>query len=108
VNGCTDAALAASDHTQPGDPRAITIPGPGQAPAQKVPACMTVKVGQSVTWNGGFTSHPLEPSGGDQGSPIGLTTTGTTVSFAFSAPGTFGFHCANHPSVMLGAVRVVP
>lgn len=111
VNGCGPTEFAASDHTAGNDPRAITFPADGQGPAQYSIPCMHIKVGQTVTWNGGMDSaagHPLEPSGGDSGNPIALTATGTTVSFAFPSAGVFGFHCANHPSTMLGAIDVTP
>jgi plastocyanin len=75
---------------------------------QYSPACIKIKVGQSVTWNGAFQFHPLEAVGGDTPSPITATNSGTTVTFAFAREGTFGFDCANHPTIMHGAVLVVP
>jgi plastocyanin len=105
VNGCDSTAFAASDHTAAADPRAITFPL-GGAPAQYSIPCMHIKVGQSVTWSGAFTNHPLEPMGGDANSPIVLTGTGASVTFAFAAAGVYGFDCANHPGVMHGAIRV--
>jgi plastocyanin len=107
LNGCSDATFTANDHTAAGDPRAISFPA-GQAPAQYSPSCMTIKVGQTVTWSGAFSLHPLEPAGGDASTPIALSASGTSVSFTFAAPGTFGFNCANHPNVMFGAIRVAP
>ncbi len=72
------------------------------------PRCVEIHAGDSVTWNGDFTLHPLAASGGDTPSPIeGVTNTGTTKTFTFNDPGTFGFHCLNHAS-MIGAVRVLP
>jgi plastocyanin len=72
--------------------------------------CLKIKKGQGVTWTptGGFSIHPLEPAGGDSGNPIMLTNTGTTKTVDFAAEGTFGYRCANHPTVMLGAIKVVP
>ncbi len=108
VNGCAVADLAASDHTAPSDTRAITFPADGQGAAQYSTPCMTVRVGQSVTWTGGFTTHPLEPANGDANNPIVLTKGVATKSFAFPAAGTFGFECQNHPGLMRGAIRVIP
>ena len=108
VNGCAAADFAASDHTAANDARAISFPSSG-APMQYSPHCMTVKVGQSVTWSGNFLAHPLEAVGGDAGNPIMLTSSsGGSMSVTFPAAGTFGFDCANHPTLMLGAVRVTP
>lgn len=101
VNGCT----AYQDDTA----GSAIIAGPsGAAPAQYAPACVQVKVGQSVTWTGDLSSHPLEASGGDSPNPIQTTKTGTTISFTFSQAGTFGFHCQAHPATMQGAVEVTP
>ena len=107
VNGCDGAAFTGSDHTSATDARAISFPGPGMAPMQYTPACMTIRAGQSVTWSGGLGTHPLEAFGGDVATPIMATTTGTSVTVVFPATGVFGFHCANHPLSMLGAIKVI-
>jgi len=72
--------------------------------------CLRIKVGQSVTWvpEGGFAVHPLEADSGDSPTPIMLVNTGTTATVAFPNAGTYGYHCANHPGVMKGAIRAVP
>jgi plastocyanin len=100
VNGCDPSSTTVSA----GD---VSISFPTTAaPAQYAPACVKVHEGSMVTWTGSFADHPLTPDG--TGNPIMSTSTGTTVSFTFSAAGSFGFHCAAHPSSMLGAVFVVP
>ena len=101
VNGCTTY----EDDTAAG----ATVNGPTTAaPAQYSPACVHIKVGQSVTFNSSFSAHPLAAFGGDTGNPIQTTSTGTTASFTFSQAGTFGFHCQAHPATMQGAVEVTP
>jgi plastocyanin len=101
VNGCT----AFEDDTAGG----ATVTGPsGATPAQYTPNCVHIKVGQSVTWNSNFTSHPLAPFNGDTPNPITSTATGTTASVTFANPGTFGFHCGIHTTLMEGAVQVTP
>ncbi|HEY1954661.1 MAG TPA: plastocyanin/azurin family copper-binding protein [Polyangiaceae bacterium] len=101
VNGCTSF----TDMTANG----ATIQGPMDAlPAQYSPNCVHIKMGQTVTWNLFFSGHPMAASGGDTPSPIETTSTGTTVTFTFDAPGTFGFHCLSHPTQMFGAVEVTP
>ncbi len=97
LNGCTDASY--SDQTAAG----ATITWDFTVS----PKCVKIKAGQTVTWNGNFATHPINPFGGDQGSPVPSTSTGNTAKGTFPTAGTFGFHCVNHPS-MLGAVKVVP
>ena len=100
VNGCTNF----SDLTAGGG----TITFPTQAtPAQYQPNCARIKVHQTLTWTGSFTSHPLMPAGGDSPNPIQATSSGMSKSFTFDSPGTFGFGCGIHAS-MFGAVLVEP
>jgi plastocyanin len=100
VNGCDPSSTTVSA----GD---VSISFPTTAaPAQYSPACVKVHEGAKVTWSGAFADHPLTPDGTDN--PITATASGTTVSFTFADEGSFGFHCAVHPSLMLGAVFVVP
>jgi plastocyanin len=100
VNGCTTF----TDFTADGG--TITFPT-SAAPAQYSPNCVAIKLHQSVTWTGSFTSHPLVAKGGDTPNPITTTSSGTTKSFTFDNAGTFGFGCQIHPS-MQGAVQVSP
>jgi plastocyanin len=105
VNGCTTADFAANDLTAQSNARVITFPT-AAAPAQYQPACVTIAVGQSLTFNGSFTNHPLVQAGGDPSVFITSTSTGTTATFGFPVGGTYGFQCSNHPSIMKGAVFV--
>src|SRR5579862_8953969 len=91
INGCTTF----TDMTASGG----VITGPsGATPAQYTPNCIHIKVGQSVTWNSDFTDHPLVPTSGvgTQPNPITATSTGTTVTIAFPAAGTFAYNCGIH------------
>ncbi len=75
-----------------------------------MPKCVSIKPGDSVTWNGSFGIHTLDAFGGDSPNPITGTGTadgGASVTIKFPTAGTFGFHCANH-ATMLGAVKVAP
>jgi plastocyanin len=56
------------------------------------PASETAAVGDTATFSGDFTRHPLVWSGGQFTS----TTTGTSRQFAFMAPGTYSSYCAVH------------
>ncbi len=78
--------------------------------------CMRIKVGQSVTFRGNFTTHPLKGQNGDFPNPFGevfnqIVDAGvigqerTPVNFA--TPGIFGFTCSSHNS-MMGAIMVIP
>jgi plastocyanin len=103
INGCTTY----TDMTASGG----TIAGPTTATAaQYSPNCVHIKVGQSVTWTSDFTNHPLVPTSGvgSSGNPITATSTGSTVTFAFPAAGTFAYNCGIHSTTMLGAVEVTP
>ncbi len=103
VNACTTFTVK----TKPNDTRQITFPN-GASPAQYSPACLEIKSGQSVTWSGSFSNHPLEPGGGTSNSPIQVTSNGSTVTFTFPNAGTYGFNCGIHPGIMFGAVHVIP
>lgn len=81
------------------------------APAQYINHCIKVKVGSNITFAGSFASHPLVPSGGDTPTPIPSQSTdvdGGAVSFDVPNKGTYGFQCGSHPSIMFGAIQVVP
>ncbi|MFO0679612.1 MAG: hypothetical protein U0169_24000 [Polyangiaceae bacterium] len=68
--------------------------------------CMKIKVGQTVTWTGNFTTHPLVGGGGDTPNPVdGAQTAGGMATFANA--GTYGYFCDNH-AFMKGAILVVP
>jgi plastocyanin len=99
VNGCTTFV----DDTADGG---ILVGPTTQPPAQYVPNCVHIKVGQSATWTANFGDHPLEAYKGTMPSPIVTTSSGTSVTFTFSTPGTYGYQCQFHPFAMFGAVEV--
>lgn len=70
---------------------------------------MRVRVGQSVTFEGNFSTHPLGGAGGDTPNPIrGDVPVGVEeYMVTFEAEGTFGYECLTH-STMRGAISVVP
>jgi plastocyanin len=88
----------------------ITFPTDG-VPAQYTNRCAKVKVGTTVTFSGSFANHPLEPNGGDKPTPIPADTMdvdGGGLDVTMTTPGIYGFECAFHPTIMFGAVQVVP
>jgi plastocyanin len=61
-------------------------------PFSYTPSEVVIQPGESVEWDGDFSSHPLV-------SDDGLWTThavGTQFVYTFTMTGTFLFHCANH------------
>lgn len=91
---CAPAAAVAADH-----PVAFpvgTLPSLSYSPPNTEAA-----VGDTVTFNGPFASHPLVWSTGDFDPQL----TGTTSTYTFTRPGTFAFHCQIHAS-MVGSVHV--
>lgn len=115
VNGCTsytDLTEVGGDAGASGDAAAAEAGDSqrvidwGFGVARSPNRCITVKVGQSVTFLGSLSSHPLAPKGGDTPNPIPNLRSGSSVTVKFDAPGTFGYVCTRHSS-MTGAVRVV-
>lgn len=95
LNGCKTYV----DRTADSASRTITW---GFSVSSTPEACMKIKAGQTVTWNGELGTHPLAAKGGDANSPIKNEKTAT-----FAAAGTFGYVCTAHAS-MTGVVLVVP
>ena len=106
VNGCT-VGKNFSDHTAASDARTIEW---DFSIAQSPSRCMTIKAGQTVTWQspgGGaadLTTYPLEPSGGDTPNPI-TNIDAQTGRVTFPKKGIFGYDSSNAPA-MTGAVEV--
>ena len=80
------------------------------------PPCMTVRVGQTVTFVSNFLSHPLEPGvaprrsgAGTTPSPIEARSAGGTYAVRFASAGDYPYFCVYHAGGgMYGVVRVVP
>lgn len=115
VKGCAQADFDAPPSANGGDFTAqagveITFPT-GAAPAQYTNSCAKVKAGSVVTFKGSFFNHPLEPSEGDAPSPITLQSTDPdsgSIAVTMPTKGTYGYDCMFHPSLMFGAIQVVP
>lgn len=109
VNGCT--AATAVDRTAFAANRTITFPG-----FAYTPPCMTIKVGQTVTWSGDLGFHPLRAGlvvagvpTNQPGNPVPSTSAGASASATFAAVGEYGYYCLNHVGGgMMGAIYVVP
>jgi plastocyanin len=110
VPKCSEGALGRSIHTDPADDRVILIPESEDFRASAyVPNCMTIKVGQSVTWRGALQDHPLiQREDSTLPNPINTVASGTEAVVKFDCPGDFNFSCKNHRDAMLGTIRVLP
>jgi plastocyanin len=69
------------------------------------PTPATVKTGDTATFSGSFSSHPLVWDNG----AFATTTMGTARAFSFSQPGTYSYHCQFHATSrnMVGTLTVV-
>ena len=108
INGCNTSDYV--DRTSATSIRTVSFPGTGLA---YNPRCMTVAVGQMVTFSGDFASHPLRPgvganaTAGSANNPITVTNTGATKTFTFSAAGTYPYNCQTYDgSGMNGVIKV--
>jgi plastocyanin len=112
-NGCTIADY--EDHSGVADDRTIGIATMGLS---FTPKCLTIQVGQTVTWAGSLAAHPLGPGNADHPdagttpSPIIETSSGQSVEFTFTTAGTFPYYCEVHSfgdgMGMAGVVHVKP
>jgi len=88
------------DKSGAADTRTITWTIPLTVPER----CMTIKKGQTVKWDGNFSSHPLAPKNGDTPNPVtGVDASGNVT---FPNAGVFGYECGIHPS-MTGVIKVI-
>jgi len=96
-NGCTPSAY--EDQRAANAARVIGVATTGLT---FTPRCLLIRMGQTVTWQGALTAHPLaagnpdDPSAGSEGSPILTTSSGDSVSFTFASAGTFPYQCQLH------------
>ena len=88
---------------EPSKPATTLIQFGGGHGASYSPAQATIKVGDTVEWQGDFSIHPLVSDDG-LWAPV---STGSVFSFTFTMPGTFHFHCQVHEALgMAGQVIV--
>jgi plastocyanin len=68
------------------------------------PKDLSIVAGDTVTFNGTFSDHPLV---WDSGTP-GVTNSGSTKQFSFPRPGTYTYYCQFHVNTdnMRGVIRV--
>ena len=106
----TTAPTAATTPTPSGPQEEITITGGGIGYNVTAfgfdPKQTTVKAGTTIVWtNNSGTTHNITS---DAGAPATFTLPvddGKTVSFKFTKPGTYPYHCSIHPT-MKGTIVV--
>ena len=70
------------------------------------PRTIQVTAGTTVTWtNNGGQTHSVTFDDASLGMDKDMAP-GQTVTFTFSAPGTYAYHCKYHPPDMVGKVIV--
>lgn len=110
INGCDNSSFGDASFTAPDASRLITFAFDA-SPMQYQPPCMRIAVGESVTWQGDFAAHPLQPFNGDPNTPIPTMSIGqvdaslTELTVEFPEAGLFGYQCAVH-APMIGAIQV--
>jgi plastocyanin len=101
------------DRSAPGAERLVRF-GEVATPFAYAPPCMIVAVGQTVTFEGLFSGHPLEPGlspsmprAGSPNNPIPATYDGLEARATFTAPGTYPYYCQMHfMTGMTGVIHV--
>jgi plastocyanin len=96
------AALAATD--------TVSMVGNSLSTFAFSPATLKAKLGDSVQWTNASpaTSHTATNDTADPWTfNTGVLAAGaTSATFAFTAAGSFAYHCAIHPTIMFGTVKV--
>lgn len=106
IHGCDQGT--AEDHTADMNTK-VTVGGAGFTYS---PACIRIKKGATVTFEGTFASHPTvgglagPPPAPDSASPIKQTNSGTSVTFNFDTVGNYPYYCEYHLPSMAGVVYV--
>jgi plastocyanin len=112
-NGCTEAMFV--DRTGAAAERIVAFAGARMSgPFDYAPRCITIAAGQSVTFEGSLTAHPLAPgtspaemTAGSPANPISRVDTGNSTVVRFPAAGVFPYFCEYHYAAgMAGVVRV--
>ena len=102
VLGLALGACAAKATSQPaGATEAISAPAENEIAIKGFafdPVQLSVKVGSTVTWtNQDSAKHTVSADNGQWDS--GQLGKGQSFSHTFDQPGTFTYHCADHPSM---------
>ena len=91
---CVPSTALAGDHP-------VTFPAGAFPNFTYSPPNVEAVVGDTVTFSGAFSSHPLVWTDND----FPVQSAGASNTYTFTRPGTFAFHCQIHSS-MVGSVHV--
>lgn len=85
-------------------PSAVVVRFGGALGNNYSPASVTIKAGDTVEWQGGFSIHPLVSDDG----LWATVSSGSTFRYTFASPGTYRYYCQVHHGLgMTGEVMVV-
>ena len=109
IHGCTSSAYVdgRTGDRQIGFGTALGSPALGYSPN-----CLIISAGQTVTWVGNFSVHPLvggeyRGDAGTSPTPIVRVDTGSDPkAVTFATPGLYPYYCDNHAPTMEGVVWV--
>ena len=115
LNGCTDAMFL--DRTGGSSSRVVGFGGSnGSGVFTYSPRCITIAAGQTVTFTGDFSAHPLSPGtgpmatdAGTAGTPIPRQDNNTVpmVTVNFPTVGDYPYFCVSHYAAgMVGVIHV--
>jgi len=72
------------------------------------PNNLNVTVGDTVTWQGSFSSHPLSSTSVPQGAATFSKNSGTTFSYVVNIAGTYNYKCDFHANLgMVGSFTAI-
>jgi plastocyanin len=111
THGCTDDRFVDRSAGTDGGRTIVVAPG-----NRYDPPCLAIRVGQTVTFTGAFSAHPLAPGvaprrsgAGATPSPIEMRSEGTVYRVQFPTPGNYPYYCVYHAGGgMYGVIRVSP
>jgi plastocyanin len=106
---------AFEDHSTATANRTVDFGGQGTSgPFAYSPMCMQIAKGQSVTFSGDFSVHPLEPgvppgapSTGSPNNPIHAGSGNSGIAIPFASAGRYPYYCSQHYAAgMVGEIEV--
>jgi plastocyanin len=72
------------------------------------PSELNIVVGDTVTWEGSFSAHPLSSTSVPEGAAAFHNATGDKFSYAVMVPGTYDYQCDIHFSLgMIGSFTAI-
>ncbi len=95
--------LGAPPPSQASAAQTITVNFGGTLGLIYEPSSIFIATGDTVQWDGDFTSHPLVSDDG----LWSMVSSGTIFTFTFNTPGVYHFHCFFHGGLGMDGVVLV-